>query len=183
MSPISSTSHFPEWPYKGGCKICDACKVQHTPHRKAKHGPPDPDTEPPNLFGDQATMDHIIYGEGDQSQRKCKAALVCYERATHWLDSFPAVTNDTMCTKQALIEFYGGTLKPKKMYSDNAPELLKACSELEYPHDTSTPHRPQSNGVSERSARKVRRDKMCIATVWFAPFMVVLGNELLLLSV
>ena len=107
-------------------------------------------------------MDHIIYGEGDQSQRKCKVALICYDRATHWLDSFPAVTNDTMCTKQALVEFYGGTLKPKKMYSDNAPELLKACSELEYPHDTSTPHTPQSNGVSERIVRKIKEGAKCV---------------------
>ncbi len=100
-------------------------------------------------------MDHIIFGEGDQSQRKCKVALVCYDRATHWLDSFPAVTNDTTCAKQALIEFYGGTLKPQKVYNDNSLELLKACSEPEYPHDTSTLHTPQSNGVSERSVRKV----------------------------
>ncbi len=45
---------------------------------------------------------------------------------------------------------------PKKIYSDNAPELVKACSELEYPHDTNTPHRPQSNDVCERCVRKVK---------------------------
>ena len=94
-------------------------------------------------------MDHIIYGQGDQSVRKDKVALVVYDRAKRYLDSFAAVTNDTPSTKQALIEFYGGNSKPKQMYSDNAPELVKACTELEYPHDTNTPHRPQSNGVCE----------------------------------
>ncbi len=83
---------FPKWPHKGSYKTRDACKVQHTPHRKARHGIPDPDTNTPILVSDQATMDHIIYGEGDQSQRKCKVALVCYDRATHWLGSFPTVT-------------------------------------------------------------------------------------------
>ena len=138
-------THFPKWPLKGGCRICDACKVQHSPHRKkAPHGPPDPDTKPPVAFGDSGTMDHIIYSPGDHSVRKDRVALVYYDRSTHWLDSYLAVTNDTESTTHALQEFFGGDSQPKKMYSDNAPELLKACSELGYPHDTCTPHRPQS---------------------------------------
>ena len=87
---------------------------------------------------------------------------MCDDRATRWLDSFPAVTNDTDCTKHALQEFYGGDSQPKKIYSDNAPELLKACNELGYPHDTSTPHRPQSNGVGERCVRKVKEGTKCV---------------------
>ena len=137
-------THFPKWPFKGGCKICDAWKVQHTPHRKKAHGPPDRDTKPPVAFGDSGTMDHIIYSPGDHSVRKDRVALVCYDRATHWLDSFPAVANDTDCTKHALQEFYGGDSQPKKIYSDNAPELLKACNELGYPLTPAPPivHNP-----------------------------------------
>ena len=142
--------------------ICDACKSQHAPHRKAPHGPPDLDTKPPKYFGDQATMDHIIYSQGDQSVKKDRVALVLYDRATHWLDSIPSVANDTIFTKQCLIEFYVGDSKPKKIYSDNAPELVKACTELEYPHDTNTPHRPQSNGVCERCVRKVKEGTKCV---------------------
>jgi hypothetical protein len=29
--PDNSLAHFPKWPHKSGCKICDACKVQHSP--------------------------------------------------------------------------------------------------------------------------------------------------------
>ena len=89
-------------------------KFNIRPHRKASHASQDPDTKPPKYFGDQATMDHIIYSQGDQLVGKDRVALVLYDRATHWLDSTPSVTNDTTCTKHCWTEFYGGNSKPKK---------------------------------------------------------------------
>ena len=50
----------------------------------------------------------------------------------------------------------------REIYFENAPEFLKACNELGYPHDTSTPHRPQSNGVGERCVRKVKEGTKCV---------------------
>ena len=45
---------------------------------------------------------------------------------------------------------------PKHVYLDNAPELIKAMDELQWTKDTSTPHRPETNGVAERAVRRVK---------------------------
>ena len=41
------------------------------------------------------------------------------------------------------------------MYSDNAPEIIRAVDDLKIPHDTSTPYRSQTNSKAERVNRKV----------------------------
>ena len=56
----------------------------------------------------------------------------------------------------ALQRFLGPGVKAKHAYSDNAKELIKACEELEILHDTSTPHRSETNGVVERAVRRVK---------------------------
>ena len=45
---------------------------------------------------------------------------------------------------------------PKHVYLDNAPELIKAMEELQWTFDTSTPHRPETNGAAERAVRRVK---------------------------
>ena len=61
--------------------------MQHSQHRARKHkaGAQDPDesnTAIPTEFGDVATIDHIIMGEGEQSVNNDTVSLVCYDRAT-----------------------------------------------------------------------------------------------------
>ena len=41
------------------------------------------------------------------------------------------------------------------MYTDNAPELIKACRDLGYNHDKSTPYRHESNATCERCVRSI----------------------------
>jgi len=42
------------------------------------------------------------------------------------------------------------------VYTDNSKEFEKAMEDLQVPHDTSTPYRPQTNGVADRAVRRVK---------------------------
>ena len=57
---------------------------------------------------------------------------------------------------KALRRFMPMDQTPKHAYLDNAPELIKAMEELSWTHDTSTPHRPGTNGRAERAVRRVK---------------------------
>ena len=39
---------------------------------------------------------------------------------------------------------------------DNAEEFIKACTELNWTHDTNTPHRSDTGVVIERAVRRVK---------------------------
>ena len=58
--------------------------------------------------------------------------------------------------KRAFMHFAGSNDKIDRLYCDNAKELEKAAAEeLGWRVDTSTPYRHTSNGVAERSNRRV----------------------------
>ena len=46
--------------------------------------------------------------------------------------------------------------KPKVTYTDNSLEFGKACEDLSWNHCTSTPRRPETNGIAERAVRRVK---------------------------
>ncbi len=46
--------------------------------------------------------------------------------------------------------------KDYSIYSDNAPELVKAARVVNWPMPTSTPGIPQTNGLVERAVRRVK---------------------------
>ena len=46
--------------------------------------------------------------------------------------------------------------QPKKIHTDTSKEFRKACQDLQWIHDTNTPHHPETNGVAERAVRRVK---------------------------
>ena len=56
-----------------------------------------------------------------------------------------------------LQRFMGPQTKPKYIYTDNSKELEKAARDMGWLHDTSTPYRPETNGVAEVTVKKVKQ--------------------------
>ena len=106
-------------------------------------------------FGDVITMGHIdSTGDLGISLSGNSAALVVRDIATGWLDGYPAGSKSTEDVVSALQNFVASTEKVGYVASDFASEYIKACRQLGYRHRTSTPGRPQTNGVAERAVRE-----------------------------
>ena len=45
---------------------------------------------------------------------------------------------------------------PKVIYTDNSLEFGKVCEELSWNHCTSAPHRSETNGIAERTVRRIK---------------------------
>ena len=124
------------------------------------HGKPD-DLPQPKDFGDVITADHAIISEDHASRSGCRTALVIQDRATQWIQAYAAVQHtkeETMCAFQ---RFLGPGIAPKHVYTDGSGEFNSAMKLLGFSHDTSTPHRPQTNGVAERAVRRVKEGASC----------------------
>ena len=57
--------------------------------------------------------------------------------------------------------FLGPQVKAEHVYTDGSKEFKAALDDLGMSHDTSTPYRPQTNGVAERAVRRVKEGTSC----------------------
>ena len=148
MSLEHALTHMP---YNKYCQSCVRAKMSRRPAKRQIRNPDDM----PKAFGDLVNADHVI-SKSDEAMGLTgeRDALVIVDRATDYMDCFPLQTKSAPDAAGALTE-YLGTVKPKRIYTDAAPELIRACKDLRYPHDKSTPYRHQSNAYCERSVRKV----------------------------
>ena len=73
------------------------------------------------------------------------------------MDSVVSVQNKNFSgTQKSLQKFLEPDRKPEVIYTDNSLEFGKACEDLSWNHCTSTPHRLETNGIVERSVRRVK---------------------------
>eukprot|EP00959_Pyramimonas_sp_CCMP1952_P434130 9091005-Pyramimonas_sp.AAC.1 len=69
--------------------------------------------------------------------------------------AYPASHKDAATTEASFQQFIAANDEVKHIYTDNSGELQKACRQLGWRHDTSTPYRPQTNGLIERAVKIV----------------------------
>ena len=155
-------THFPRDP---NCDVCRANKP-HKAYCKSKVER-SPDALPePKVFGDAVTADHKVLNDDDESRTQDQNACIVQDRATFWLQAYAALTKASEEVKKAFQRFLGpqGIQRFQQMghiYTDNSKEFIKAFEDLGFSHDTSTPHRPETNGIAERAVRRVKEGTSC----------------------
>ena len=148
MSLTHLLTHSVHNPY---CDACVKAKLKRIPTRRKGSNAADA----PQKFGDLVNADYIVaQSEDSMGLTGEKDALVIVDRATNYKDCFPLMSRSADDAYGALDEYFGST-KPKRIYTDNAAELIKACKDHKYSHDKSTPYRHQSNAYCERTVRSV----------------------------
>ena len=78
-------------------------------------------------FAHSVTLDHIVLRkEEDESRKKARCACVILDIFTRWLQAYAAVEKTSESTTEALETFLGPQVAPDHIYSDNAPEIIRA---------------------------------------------------------
>ena len=150
-------THFPKDP---NCDICNDVKRNRAQCRTKTYCKPD--TLPtPLKFADSLTADQTIINENDASRESDRVALIILDRYSRWLQGYASKQKTAAECEKFFKRFVGPQCKPEHVYTDNSQEFLAALKELNWPHDTSTPHRSETNGCIERHVRVVNEGTSC----------------------
>ena len=121
---------FTHFPKSDSCEICRENKT-HRAYCRAKYDDHKGKLPPPEQFGDMLTADHKILGDDDESLRGDKVICVIQDKATYWLQAYPAPTKSADETAAAFKRFLGPSTKCKHVYTDNSKEFAKAFKDLQ----------------------------------------------------
>ena len=125
-------------------------------------GEKDPDDLPaPLQWLDAITADHKILNDQNRDRKYDQSCLIIQDRFTKWIQGFTSTAKSADSTAMGLRRFCGPQSNPKHVYTDNSLELKKALNDLHFNHDTSTPHRSETNGIAERAVRRVKEGAAC----------------------
>ena len=82
-----------------------------------------------------------------------RKALIVHDGYSYWLQSCPSDSKDAHERAACLRRFLPPFQKPRRFFTGNAKEFLKACQDRHWTHDTNTPHRSETNGIAERAVQ------------------------------
>ena len=116
-------------------------------------------------FGDLMTADHNVFKEGSESQNNHRYAVVVQDLATHRIQSHPCKNKNSQEMEMSSRKFFESSRTPKVIFTDNSLEFGKSFEELSWIHRTSTPYRSETNGIAERSIRRVKGENSPIIAI------------------
>ena len=156
-SPAHLLTHLPMNSY---CDICQAGKLRQKPARRRRN-----DAElqgRPDEWGHTLLADHVSTGDLGLSVDDDKYGLVMLDVATDVSDVLASSTKHSTAVLSAVKEF-GGAVKWTYFFTDGAKELKKAAADLgSTVHLSSTPYRPESNGIIERRVGVISDGVRCL---------------------
>ena len=145
----SVKTHFPK---DRNCEICQRTKITRAPCRR-RNGEAVPRAA---NFGGLITVVHKVPSDNCEPRNNYRYAVVVQDLATLWIQSYLCKTQTSQEAQRSLQKFLEPKGKPKVIHTDNSLEFGKACEDLSWDHCTSTPHRSETNGISERAVRRVK---------------------------
>eukprot|EP00972_Heterocapsa_arctica_P032966 4850215-Heterocapsa_arctica.AAC.1 len=145
-------------PMNGYCDVCREGKLRAKPARRRRDVEI---VEKPEVWGHTLLADHLMTGEVGLSINDDKYGLLLRDVGTDIGDLMPTKTKSAVDTVKAIRDF-GADQRWKFFGSDNAKELKATADFKEMVHLTSTPYRPQSNGVIERFVGLVSDGTRCL---------------------
>ena len=137
------------------CPVCSVVKMNRASCRSRARQEPD-GLPRATHFGNMLTSDHKVLLENQASRHGDKYAIIIQDSFTKWLQAFPTKTKGHEEVIASFLRFMPPGMKPDHVYTDNSKEFIKAMQDLNWVHDTSTPYRPETNGVVERAVRRVK---------------------------
>ena len=98
--------------------------------RRIEHDP----AVAPRKFVDLVNADHII-AHSDEAMGLTgeRNALAVIDRYSEYVDCFPLMTKSADIAHGALLEYFGRA-RPKYMWTDSSPELIRAVKDMHVPH-------------------------------------------------
>ena len=102
---------FPHFPKCKDCEICNSTKTQRAQCRKSDGEKQIDCPILPFVFGDAITADHAILGDtahdSEHSRNGDRVALIVQDRATHWVQGYPAPSKSAAEQKACFSEVHG----------------------------------------------------------------------------
>ena len=140
-------THFPK---DRNCEICKRTKITAVPRA--------------DNFGDLITADHKVLSDNCESRNNHRYAVVVQDLATQWIQAYPCKNKTSHFTRnpEKIAKVPGTREETKSLYTDNSLEFGKACEDLSWNHCTSTPHRSETNGIAERTVRRVKENTSAV---------------------
>ena len=144
-------------PKRADCYACAQAKIKMKPARRR-----DPALrERPAAWGHTLMGDHISAADLSLDQVDLKLGITLLDAGTLFGDLIVVSSKNVNDTIMAFREFYGED-PFYYFHSDNAKELKAAAEQELMVHLTSTPHRPESNGVVERFNQLIVDGARCL---------------------
>ena len=146
-------THLPKNPYCTSCMRSKVSQKRKRRRRGKKH------IFEVSKFGDSVTGDHLI-SNGVLSNGIDGEAVgfLLRDHATKFKQLYPAATKSAKEECEIALKRFQGLMfidRILHLYTDGAPEIVKAGKNLRACHDTSATYRSATNGIAEREIRNV----------------------------
>ena len=135
------------------CWVCGMAKMNA---KQARRIGPENQTRP-SAFGEHVCADHVtgLDDEGSENVNDAEVGLFIIDLYTRWPKFDPMKSKSADNALRAL-RYFMGKDPLETLYTDCSRELATAAKDIANIHRTSTPYRPQSNGIVERAIRTMQ---------------------------